>query len=438
MVRLLVVLFILVFYVDYLLVDFGQANLGRMVPEAFSGLILLVFVVQLMFRRNLALPLKYIVWFVALVALIIISIVVNDVNAGAVVMGIRENFKYAPVFLLPLVYRFSSDEMKWLLLAVLGFALLQFPMMAYQRLTSTLLTGDYITGTLHISTNVSVFLIAAWGVAFGFYLRKQISVWRFAPITVALLGATMLNETKGSLALMPLAFLLPLLFTPGIKNLIPKLMFSGALFVLVAVISSTVSQILLDDRFGRSMVDFFLNYDAMVAYFLPSTQGGTWIGRGDALLMAWQEVSQNWLSLMIGVGFGNTNETSSSIFASEYALDALQVQTGLTLYLWELGILGVLLTSIVPIMSYRDARALYKSDNMTGYLATGWTAVCAITMATLFYIIASETQAFSYVFWLFAGYLASENHYRKLETTVTPRANVATLLELRVATFAPG
>ena len=435
MIPLLLVFFFALFVGDYLLFERGYPIYGRLLAEAFAGWFLLVVVAQFVSHRRFDLPPKYIIWMLIMIFVIVAGAVANNVSTGAVVMGVRENFKYAPLFLLPLVYSFKPEQMRTILLCVLGFACMQFPLMIYQRINEKLLTGDTITGTLLSSNHVSIFLICSWAVFFGFYLRKKISLITFVLFSFLILFPTMLNETKGSLVLLPIAFLVPLIYTANIKHLVPKLMFGLGVFAIVAVGYSVVGAILLEDRFGQPMFQFFFDPDALESYLMPSAQGGSWMGRLDKLFFAWENVSKSTVTMMLGVGFGNVNDTSHAIFAGEYTEFGTLLGTGFNAFLWETGVIGVVLSLIVPVMSFSDARRVAAADSYVSIVANGWVAVALITLLSTFYIRASEAQAISYLYWFFAGYIAAESHRLRMgKTLVATTSVVSDDSEFRVLT----
>jgi len=409
MVGLLVVFFAVLLYGDYLLFERGYALYGRLLGEAFAGLILLVAVANMMAHRRFDLPPKYVLWAVLFIFVVASGVVANQVPSGAVVMGIRENFKYVPMFLLPVVYAFQPAQIKTLLLAILFFAALQLPFMVEQRISDPYLTGDRITGTLLNSNHVSVFLICCWSVVFAAYLRQNFGFLVFLGLSGLLLVPTMLNETKGSLVLLPFAFMMPLLLTPGIKRLGMKLALAGVLLVGLAFMYSIVNTVLLEGGEGSSMLlDFYLNPDRLIGYIIPATQGGSWMGRGDKLLLAWQQISDSGVQTLLGVGLGNVNDTSHEIFTGTYSEFGSLLGTTFNQYLWETGVVGVLLALILPLLSLLDARQLSRERTFPGMIAAGWGAVSLIMFVSVFYIRAPDAQAISYIYFFFAGYVARQ------------------------------
>ena len=423
MVRLLIVFIFLILFGDFALTKAGVPLLGKLVPEAISGLLLIVVAVQLALHRRLDLPPKYLLWIGLFTVVITMGVVLNNVSTGAVFMGLREHFKYAPIFLLPIVYHFSQKQLSTLFYCILFFAVLQFPLMGYQRLAEIWATGDNVRGTFATSNHVSIFLISCWAILFSFMLRKRVSVKQFGVLSFILLVPTMLNETKGSLVLLPVALLVPMLVTGDIKNLFRKLMLGGVSFVTLAVIYSKVGDIWHGSRAGLSMLDFFTNPERLIYYLTPSASGGTWMGRLDKLFFAWDQISGSFATIMIGLGIGNVNETSSVIFEGEFSAYGGLVGTGLNQFLWETGILGTLLAFVVPLMSFRDAKKVAKGQGFSAAMAVGWCAICPILFLSMMYIRPPDAQAISFLFWFFTGVIAA-NAYRLRIEQMAPQVSM--------------
>jgi len=419
MIRLVVLFFSTLFVGDYLFNEFGPNKLGRIVPELAAGCVFIVAAVQLAIHRRLDMPPKYLFWFLLFVFVWIAGVIANQVPIGAVFLGLREYLKYMPLFVLPLAYRFSDQQIKVILLWLLGFALLQLPVTVYQRLWGAryALSGDEISGTLLITSPLSVFLISVWSVVFAMYLRKLITLPIFLLLTIALIFPTMINETKGSLVLLPIALAIPLLLGLDRRMVIPKLFLAGTAFVALAIGYSVASDILLGDRFDRSMIEFFLNPDALKAYLMPAEQGEKWLGRFDKFLIAWEDISQSGVKMLLGVGIGNLNDTQMEWFRGDYTDQARErlIGMGVNQFMWESGLLGLMLALAIPYMVFSDAYRLSRTDDFTGAIANGWGAVALITMISMLYIRTSDTQAISYTFWFLSGFLAQRYYDARKE-----------------------
>ena len=104
--------FLLVCLGDFAFRQIGLVQVGKLLPEAAAAGLTIVILALAINQRKTAIPFKYMVWAMFFVIALICGAFTNQVNTGAVVFGIREYFKYAPLFLLPLVYEFSEKDLR--------------------------------------------------------------------------------------------------------------------------------------------------------------------------------------------------------------------------------------------------------------------------------------------------------------------------------------
>src|SRR3712207_4412661 len=129
------VLFSAVFLSEWIVTGLGiGTRLVTWAPEIMSGATLLVVGMRLATDRTILVPQKYIILFSIMIVLVIVGVVANTVQSGAIFAGLRRYFRYAPIFLLPIVYQFSDDQFKQQLKFFLAIALLQLPIAVYQRM----------------------------------------------------------------------------------------------------------------------------------------------------------------------------------------------------------------------------------------------------------------------------------------------------------------
>src|SRR5690606_8850613 len=93
--------------------------------------------------------------------------------------------------------------------------LVQVPLAVYQRFFSfqnKMHTGDVVTGTVSGSHALSILLISCVSILAVLYLKRRLSLMPLLVATGFLLLPTMLNETKATLVMLPIAMLAPLFF----------------------------------------------------------------------------------------------------------------------------------------------------------------------------------------------------------------------------------
>ena len=404
--------FILVCVGDFFFRELRMVQIGKFLPEAAAAVLVIPLVAVLMHRRKLSLPGKFLVWALLFSMALTAGAIANQVPTGAIVFGIREYFKYAPLFILPLVYEFNEKQLRLLFGTMIVIGLLQLPLTLYQRLfeVGEALSGDHITGSFHISSWLSCWLIALWSVVFAFFLRHRVNLFIFLVLSVLILAPTMLNETKGSLFLFPLAAFIPFVLLPSQTNRFAKLMIAGIFFLTFVVASSVIYGVLYGERFGQTPVAFLLSPELVLEYLSPASQGGNWLGRFDKISIGWEQISQSFTTMFLGMGIGNTVDTSMELFSGNYTDvgKRLLIGTGFNYFLWETGVIGVFLVMLIPVMIFWESRFLASRDDVYGYLANGWAAVSAIAFLGMFYIRMPEAQAVSFSFWFISGVIVGQ------------------------------
>jgi hypothetical protein len=329
----------------------------------------------------------------------------------------RTYFKQFPFFLLPAVYDFSEEQFKKQLQFILPLLILQCPLAVYQRLFQfrASMTGDVITGTLDISSVLSITLICSIAVIFALYLKKRIGFKLFLIIACCLFLPTTLNETKGTLVLLPLALILPAFFLQGEGNSKTKSFLTTALIGLLFI--STFIPIydhFMKPRLGYSVLDFFQDKSKVEGYLYRGAREDETkkIRRGDAIVLAQKNLSKDPLTLAFGLGMGNVME---SYFESARGKNTDKLEYGaqmlaLTQLLWELGLLGATVYVIFFVFFFRDALLLRKSGDIFGSFALGWSAVVVIMGLSLIYKNILQFNVINFMFWYFSGLVAAKTY----------------------------
>jgi hypothetical protein len=131
--KFIYLLFGSVFFLDYLSLklDIIDSSIA-LLPDILSLVAALVILV-LAGSRDSAVPKKYVVLFLFLVAVILIGIASNSTTAGSLIIGIRNYLKFLPFFFLPAVFAFSKKQPGSQLKLLLAFVLLQGPLALFQK-----------------------------------------------------------------------------------------------------------------------------------------------------------------------------------------------------------------------------------------------------------------------------------------------------------------
>ena len=298
---------------------------------------------------------------------------------------------------------------------LLVFAILQLPLALYQRFFEYhIASGDYIAGTLTAAPMLSIYLIGVIAVIMGYYLKKQLTVKTFMLLVTIAFIPTAINETKATVILLPLAILVPTLFQVGRESRIKILVTVIPLGLLMIVGYQYIYKGLYT---GRSDVLSFYTSGKAQDYLYKGAQAQdvtgkseSEVGRIDSIILAYKENSRDLFRLIWGVGIGNAAVSFSRKFQGKYVDEYLRLggkKTGLSHFIWEIGLLGVAHILWFLLLVFLDALALRKGKDAVGPLALGWLGVTAIFLISLPYQNLITKNELIYPFSYLSGFLAA-------------------------------
>jgi hypothetical protein len=294
--------------------------------------------------------------------------------------------------------------------------LVQTPLAVYQRFVefaNAMDTGDPVRGTAATSSSLSMLLLCGIAGIVVFYLRRRIGLfvatfligWLFLPTTI--------NETKATLLLLPMAVIAPALLMRRSAKPIRRIMpiIAVGCLALIAFVASynTLSEYRED---GRTIGSFFS--EGLYERYLYSggpEEGANYIGRLDSLVRAVDRLGRDPLTFAFGLGAGNVTTSFLPQFDGEYASYYSRYGVDLTqisLFLWEVGVVGLSAYLLLYWFVISDARALARSDGPLAPLGQLWTTVMLIMTTALLYKSIFSMNEIGYLFWYFGGVVASE------------------------------
>lgn len=386
----------------------------KYVPDILSALVLLLVVLH--GTRNRFQHLRAAYWFAfGAIALVMISgVLANSVQPGPLFTGVRNYVRAAPLFFLPVVYEFSERDVRRQVRLVLALCMLQLPIALSQRIatrTAGGFTGDTTVGTLQLSGPLSVFLICAACVLAGVWLRKRLSLMTFMPLFLIVVAPTTINETKASIVMLPIGLLVTFVFAAArgarLKN---ALLATGLIIVFAAIFVPVYDAFESGKRYGVPIAEFFSDEGKLKQYMSRDSElGARKAGRLDAILTPLREMSKDSTHLMIGLGIGNTAASSlGEKFTGAYFRKFEPfLMSSVSVFILEIGVLGLGLTFVLVYLIYRDACAVATADGgLFGALAAGWAGATAVIAIAMFYIPLSVSEAISFLFWYFSGLVA--------------------------------
>jgi len=415
--RLVYILILAILLVEFLMKAIQPlARMGSLIPDLLSVVASLMIIGWFGYSKLINIHPKYILLLVVFLVHFTAGTIINEVSPGAIVAGMRNYLKFIPFFLLPAVYCFSDDEMRRQLWLIMMLALLQFPIVLFQRFVSQagVATGDYITGTLNISSELSLFLIACIALWFSFYLKKRITKPIFLLGIAALFLPTTLNETKGTLILLPIALAIPAVLVAKMEGRLSSLLPMGLIGILLVSVFVGLYSFSKGGK-DASVVDYFAK-GRFVEELYRGAEGKSEfdseevVGRVDSYVLAASTLSETPLYLLMGLGAGNVAQAFHPLLAGKYTDELEHMQpkrTALAILLWELGLIGMMLILLGCWLVYLDCRQVRKRDDFSGVFAVGWSAIVVLYVVSLTYKNVLIWNVVGYFFFYFSGYVAA-------------------------------
>lgn len=427
----LYVFFSVIFFIDYLVFKLGMSGrVASWLPELFSLLVLMIVVIQISQKKFFPLSRKYIFLFIILTLNLSAGIIINQTPPGAVISGIRIYLKYIPFFLLPIAYDFSDRQITDQLKIILAILILQCPIALYQRFFQYrhLASGDAIAGSFTSAPALSIIMISAIALIFGLILNNTSNRNYLFPVIALLFIPTAINETKASILLLPLAFIIPFIFSSDKKNKFRVFIYLITVLMTLLICFTLIYGKLYSKRIN--VVEFYTS-DKAQSYLYKGTDSKDIdgenterdVGRVDAIVYAFEKNSDNLARLLWGVGIGNASVPFSHFLAGNYVEQYLMFggkQNALAHLIWEVGVTGVALVTVLLCFLFTDTLAVKKSKGLPQALAPGWLGVISIIFICIPYQNIITNDAISYPFWYFSGYMVSKKIYKATDTHPAP------------------
>lgn len=345
------------------------------------------------------------------------GIVANGVDAGVIFAGARNYLRAIPLFFLGAVLPLTDTQIRRQLRVLLALCFLQIPLAIVQRMHTAArgsFTGDETSGTLLISSILSIFLICAACVLTGMYLRKRLRAPTYLVLVCLILLPTTINETKGTLVLLPIGLLAVfILGSPRRTRVRNAIMATSILAVFLSGFFTIYDYVQRDKPNHLTLVEFFSQGKAE-KYLVKNASGlgadPTDVGRVNAIVISAHYLARDPVLSSFGVGIGNASKSSlGEAFQGRY-------RETFAPYLWltvvrigvETGALGLLGIFSILYLIFRDTKYVADRDEgLTGALAVGWIGVVAVISVAMFYKDLILVSALPFLFWYFSGLIAA-------------------------------
>jgi hypothetical protein len=397
---------------------------AKYLPEILgAAALLLVIVLGVRDRFRFVRPAYWVV-FGLLAVCLISSGMANALEPGPLLSGIRAYLRSIPWFLVPAVFAFTEKNLQTQLKWLLAISLLQLPISIEQRHQTatnnyygfTALTGDWTTGTLMGSGDLSIFLISGACVIAALTLKRQLPKLQGCMLAMVLLVPTMINETKVTVFFLPLGVALTFLAAARRGERLKQLVVALLAFCVFLAAFVPVYDWVQQDRAGdsKNSLEEFFSGDHVGSYLESGTGIGSTkpVGRVDAARIGIEETLSDPVRTVFGLGIGNTMVSSlGPQFSGKYFERYGQVTEGTNFatMVLELGFLGFGLVMLLHWLILRDAWFVAAhGDAFNGALAAAWVGINTLIVLSLPYSTVQLSVALSFLFWYFSGYIAAE------------------------------
>jgi len=350
---------------------------------------------------------KEITLILSLIFIGIMSAVINGVSFFTIIGGLRNYFKYVPIFLYFKYFDYKDDFIHYLMrffliISALNVFISIFQFFVYRE-------ADYIGGLfgLYNSGVMSVFQIAM-----ATYLAASLKLTKKNRIPVILLIFFILipifiNETKVSFILLPVTV-----------SYFYKERFFRKPFEFIGILSTvTVILLLLASSYGHLVKNFnpkeMITKKYIYSYFYDPTyfKGGRSLNRLSALEFAYKNISQNPVTLLVGIGVGDASysdlpEVMGAVYKKYFNLKIDFIF--LSRILFEYGLIGTGLFFILIFVLWRRSVFLIHraSNDYTNVISFLFGFLCIALSLTTVYDFSFYNDQLGCFFWILAGFVS--------------------------------
>ncbi|SDT86244.1 hypothetical protein [Desulfobacula phenolica] len=413
---LLYLLITSIFILDWLFFRYGiGVRQITWLPEFISIVIAVSIPFKMAIIKQTHIPIKYTFLLFLYIANLLVGFFLNDVSAWTMLSGLRIYTKFIPVFLLPLIFPFSTQDFKKITIIIFILAMIQFPIVLWQRFVEfSTKGGDPVGGTLgvHASGVLSIFLLIIISFLIAFYFKKKISLPIFLLSFAASFIPTTLNETKITFLLLPITMIFPAIFIKDIKKTIFRIMLVILILVASFFILKGIYNHFQSQTWGYG-IETFVTMPGRVAHYNRK--------RIDPIKNSIKNAVKDIRFLFFGRGAGNVSEGFTKKLNGKYVREGIYYgakSVSFTKLMWEIGTMGIVLIYSFLFFVFLDSSKLCKKDDFSGAFSLGMLSFSMFFFLSMFYTETLEQNIFVYIFFLAAGQIAYLHDSKKSIETV--------------------
>jgi len=425
--------FVSAFFVHFVMHEFPfLPTRFRYLPELAIALCAVVAIPRLVALRRFGLvPLRYWMVFFLFTYVVVSAAIINHVSSEVTFAGIRFYYRYVPLFLLPFAFDYAPRDVKRLFMLLIALMLIQLPVAFHQRFVEYAFdpqNGDVISGTLSLSTSLSLLSVGMITMVVALYISRHIGFKLAAALSLLFLLPATINETKvtpialgigvvavlvarrqhlkvGQIAVMSLMGVLLLGVFVGVYDR----MYASRTGTAGYLEFITSKEQVLDNYSVRGVNAKKLHLsdkqNPLVAKPVRLTEQAKWIGRLDGVKMPFDVLlAQDASRFLLGLGIGSVSSDFGEGGRYRYLNRELAATgTTITQLMWETGLLGALLGIMLVSLFIRDAWVRSRIEDGTGDFGAGWFGIACVVLCTLPYANYIGVPEPTYLIAFFSG-----------------------------------
>jgi hypothetical protein len=352
-----------------------------------------------------------------LIAVGLISSIVNDLSATISICGFRNYFKYIPLFL---AFKYLIDDrtfIKKVFLFWIVIALLNVPLSVYQFVLGEeievmsrydLVGGVFSAGGSGILSLYQIVIIGY--ILLSYQAKPSTRRWCAVALILFLLLPVFINETKITFVLLPLAF--AYVYRDRIARRPFETIGMGLLAVLLLFSLNRVYSRPDQDFGGQSLLskDWLRSYFYDSSYFSEEES----LNRLSAVEFAWTNISKDPVHFLIGVGPGNASYSALEGGVGKYYEKYSELNIDmvfLSKILWEYGVAGTALYFYLILYLWRSVSVVGKGTNDPALMPISrtFTLFTAFLLLTLIYNLSFYIDELACMFWGISGFFRQPN-----------------------------
>lgn len=341
-----------------------------------------------------------------LVLLSIVSAIVNGISLTVLSCGLRNYFKYVPLFFASIYYFDNEKLIKksftfWIIIGLINVpvALIQF--FIYRNF-------DYVGGLFSTGGSgiLTVYQFLMIGYLFIVAEYEKLSRWKAIGLSIFLFIPVIINQTKISFYLLPILLIYiyrNYFVKKPFKAAIMVLLFSFLFYLLTLIYTAIVPDFNANDLISPNWLSQYLYSDS---YYC----GIGSLNRFSSVTFAIDNISKNIIRFFIGTGVGNASFSNIPGGMGEYYARYFNLKIDmvfLSKILWEIGVIGTVLYFFIVFKLWRYSTYCLKRIKAIDQLILAKFFGLLVLFLTINIVYDSSFyfDEFACIFWMLGGYL---------------------------------